>query len=88
MKAFQGHEEIRYDELMGMRWVVTVKQFPEKVKARLVMMGYQAGVMEDEFAGSGIAFSNSQCKHCFLQVAAHFGFELKKVDVYGAFLQG
>ena len=30
MEALKGNEEIREDELMGMRWVVTVKHFPEK----------------------------------------------------------
>ena len=34
---------------MGMRWVVTVKHLHEKkVKARLVILGYQAGDLEDE----------------------------------------
>ena len=35
IEALKGNEEIRDDELMVMRWVVTVKHFPEeKVKAR------------------------------------------------------
>ena len=59
MEAFQGNEEIRDDELMGMRWVATIKQFPDKVKARLVILGFQARDLEDEFAGSAIAYSNT-----------------------------
>ena len=30
MQTLRGNEENREDELMGMRWVVTVKHFPEK----------------------------------------------------------
>ena len=34
MEVVKGNEEIRDDELIGRRWVVTVKHFPEvKVKA-------------------------------------------------------
>ena len=30
MEPLKGHEEVRDDELMGMRWVVKMKQFPKK----------------------------------------------------------
>ena len=84
MEALKGIEEIRDDELMGMRWVVTVKHFLEKkVKARLFVLGYQAGDLE-----TATPTPTRRAKHCFLQVAAHHDFELKKADVSGAFLQG
>ena len=85
----KGDEQIREDELMGMRWVVTVKHFPEKkVKARLVILGYQAKDLEDELLEAATPTPTRRAKHCFLQVAAHHGFELKKADVSGAFSQG
>ena len=34
MEALKGNEVIRDDELMGMRWVVTVKHFPQKKKSQ------------------------------------------------------
>ena len=34
MEALKGNEAIRYDELMGMRWVVTVEHFLEKRSRR------------------------------------------------------
>ena len=34
MEALKGNEEIRDDELMGMRWVVTMKHFLEKKSRR------------------------------------------------------
>ena len=89
MELLKGDEQIREDELMGMRWVVTVKHFPEKkVKARLVILGYQAKDLEDELLEAATPTPTRRAKHCFLQVAAHHGFELKKADVSGAFLQG
>ena len=63
MEALKGNEEIRDDELMGMRCVVTVKQFPErKVKARLVILGYQAGDLEDELFEADVVQSAVSCK--------------------------
>ena len=48
MEALKVNEEIRDDELMGVRWVVTVKQFFEKkVKARLVKLGNQARDLDE-----------------------------------------
>ena len=48
MEVLQGHERIGSDELMGMRCVVTVKHFLlKRVKARLVILGSQAGDLED-----------------------------------------
>ena len=75
MEALNGNEEIRYGELMGTRWVVTVKHFPEKkVKARLVVLGYQAGDLEDELLEAATPTPARRAKHFFLQVAAHRGF--------------
>ena len=72
-----------------MRWVVTVKQLPEKKgKARLVIMGYQAADLEDELLEAATPTPTHRAKLCVLQMAAHNGFELKKADVSGAFLQG
>ena len=89
MEALTGNEEVRDDELMGMRWVVTVNPFPErKFKARLVMLDYPAGDLEDELLEAASPTPTRRAKHCSLQVAAHHGFELKKADVSGAFLQG
>ena len=71
------------------RQYVTVKHFPKKkVSARLVILGYQVGDLEDELLEAATPTPTRRAKHCFLQVAAHHGFELKKADVSGAFLQG
>ena len=89
MEAPKGNEEIRDEELMGMRWVVTVKHFPaKKVKARLVFLGCQASDLEDELLEAATPTPTRRAKHCFLQLATHHGFELMKADVSGAFLQG
>ena len=74
---------------MGMRWVVTVKHFPEKkIKARLVLLGHHAGDLEDELLEVATPTPARRAKHCFLQVTAHHSFGPKKADVSGAFLQG
>ena len=89
MEALKEDEEIRDDELMGMRWVVTVKQFPQKnVEARLVLLDYHAGDLEDELPEAETPTPTRRAKHCLLQVVAHHGFELKKADVSRAFQQG
>ena len=87
MEGLKGNEEIRGDELMGVRWVVTVKHFcGRKVKARFVVQGYQAGDLEDEFLEAATPTPTLRAKHCVLLVAAHHGFELKEADVSGPFL--
>ena len=83
MEALKGNEEIRDDELMGMRWVVNVKHFPEKKKVKS-----QAGDLEVELLEAATPTPTRRAKHCFLQVAAHHGFELKKADVSRVFLEG
>ena len=89
METLKGNEEIQDDELTGTRWVVTVKHFPDtKIKARLVILGYQAGDLEDELLEAATPTPTRRAKHCFLQVAANHGFELKKADVSRPFLQG
>ena len=73
---------------MGMRWVVTVKHFPKKkIKGTLVILGHQAGNLEDELLEAATPTPARRAKHCFLQVTAHHGFGPKKADVSGAFLQ-
>ena len=62
-----------------MRWVEN--------KARLVTLGYQAGDLEDELLEAATPTPTCRAKHCFLQVTAHHGFELKEADVSVAFLQ-
>ena len=87
-EVLKGHEEVRSDELMGLRWVVKVKHLPgKKVKARLVILGYQARDLEDELLESATPTPTHWAKHCFLQVKGHRGFELKKAEMSGAFLQ-
>ena len=82
-------KNLSQDEPMGMRRVVTVKHFREKkIKARLVILGYQAGDLEDEVLKAATPTPTRRATHCFLQVAAQHGFELRKADVSGAFLQG
>ena len=83
MEALKGNDEIRDDELMGMRWVATVKLFyrQKKVNARFVILSYQASDLEDELLEAATPTPKSCVKHCFLQMAAHHGFELKKADV-------
>ena len=67
MEALKVNEEIRDDVLMGMHWVVTVKQFFEKkVKARLVKFGYQARDLGRRVAGSGNTNTNTSCRALFL----------------------
>ena len=63
MEALNGNEEIRDDVLMGMRWVVTVKHFPEKkVKATLVIPSQRPG---RRVAASGNTDTNTSCKALF-----------------------
>ena len=83
MEALKGNDEIRDGELMGMRWVATVKHFPKtkKVKARFVILGYQAGDLEDELLKAATPTPTRCVKHCVLQMAARHGLELKKADV-------
>ena len=52
------------------------------------MLGYQASDLEDELLEAATPTPTRRAKHCFLQVAAHHDFELKKPDVSEAFLQG
>ena len=76
MEALKGNEEIRDDKLMGLRWVVTVRQLTEKkVKARLVILGYQAGDVEDGLLEAATPAPTRRAKPCFLQVAAHPGLD-------------
>ena len=83
-----GSEKNRDDELMGMRWILTVKQFTEKeVKARLVILGYQAGDLENELLEAATPSPTRRAKRCFLQLADQNIFELKMAGVSGAFLQ-
>ena len=56
--------------------------------ASSVVVGYQAGGLEDELLEAATATPRRRAKRCFLQVAPHHGFELKKADVSGAFSQG
>ena len=89
VEAIKGQVDLKPEELMGMRWVVTVKHFPQKkVKARLVILGYQAADLEDELLNAATPTPTRRSKQCFLQIAAHHHFELYKADVSGAFLQG
>ena len=89
VEAIKDQVDLTQEELMGMRWVVTVKHFPQKkVKARLVILGYQAADLEDELLNAATPTPTRRSKQCFLQTAAHHNFELYKADVSGAFLQG
>ena len=64
MEALSGNEEIRDGELMGMRWVVMVKQFQEKkVKARMVNKGFQARDLEDELLEAATPTPTRRAKH-------------------------
>ena len=63
---------------MGMPWVVTVKHCPDKkIKARLIILRYQAGDFEDELLEAATPTPTRRAKHCFLQVAAHHCFDCK-----------
>ena len=55
---------------------------------RFVILGCQAGDLEDALLEAATPTPPRRAKHCFLQVAAHHGSELKKADVSAAFLQG
>ena len=89
VETIKDKVDLNPEELMGMRWVVTVKHFPQKkVKARLVILGYQAADLEDELLNAATPTPTRRSKQCFLQTAAHHNFELYKADVSGAFLQG
>ena len=87
MEALNGNEEVRDVELMGICWVVSVKQCPgKKVKARLVILSCQTGDLEDELLEAATPTPTRRAKHCFLQVAAHHGFELMRGRRVGSFL--
>ena len=74
------------DKLMGMRQVVKAKHVPEvKIKARLVILGYQAGDLEAELLKGATPTTKRRAKHCLLQVAIHQGRE-QQADRY--FVQG
>ena len=53
-----------------------------------MILGCQAGDLEDELLVAATPTPTRRAKHCFLQVAAHHGFELKQADLSEAFLQG
>ena len=81
VEAIKDQVDLTQEELMGMRWVVTVKHFPQKkVKARLVILGYQAADLEDELLNAATPTPTRRSTQCFLQVAAHHNFELYKAD--------
>ena len=89
VEAIKGQVDITQEELMGMRWVVTVKYFPQKeVKTKLVILGYQAVDLEDELLNAATPTPTRRSQQCFLQVAAHHNFELYEADVSEAYLQG
>ena len=67
---------------MGMRQVVKAKHVPEvKIKARLVILGYQAGDLEAELLKRATPKTKRRAKHCLLQVAIHQGRE-QQADRY------
>ena len=77
VEAIKDKVDLTQEELMGMRWVVTVKHFPQKkVKARLVILGYQTADLDDELLQAATPTPTRRSKQCFLQIAAHHNFEL------------
>ena len=65
MEALKGNEEIRDDELMGMRWVVTVKHFLEKSQGEVSVAGLSSQRPGRRVAGSGNTHTNTSCKALF-----------------------
>ena len=89
VEALKGNKEIRDVELTGMRWVVTVKHFQKKGSRRgWLFWAIKPATWKDESLEAERPTPTRRAKHCSLQVAAHHGFELKKEEVSGAFLQG
>ena len=60
----------------------------KKVKARLVLLGYQARDLGDDLLQAATPTPTRRAKLRFLPVATHHGFELRKADASVAFLQG
>ena len=91
-KAWQGRE-LREDEIMGMRWLLTWK-FDEKyesiggkkAKARAIILGYQDPMYSTRETSAPTPTRAG--RQLFLQFCAWKGFRVKKGDVSGAFLQG
>ena len=80
LEVLKGREKIRSDKLMGMPWVVTAKHFPgKKVKARLVVLEYQDRDLEDELLDAATPTPTRRATHCFLKVATHLRFELRRL---------
>eukprot|EP00969_Alexandrium_andersonii_P151644 6705040-Alexandrium_andersonii.AAC.1 len=78
-------------ELMKMRWVITMKEYPDgqkKVKARLCILGFQDPMLEEEAEDAGTPTPHQRTRHVFYQSCAWHRWRIHKADVVGAFLQG
>ena len=90
-KAFESlpdHLKPSKDQAIRMRWILTWKYKEDgskKAKARAVLLGYQDPCHEQRATNSPT--TTRQSRQLQLQVAASFGFRLRKGDVTGAFLQ-
>ena len=59
-----------------------------KGQGEVDMLGHQAGDLKDELLEAATPTPTRRAKRCCLLVAGPLGFELKKADMSGTFLQG
>ena len=91
-KAFEAlPPEMRPPEskAIRMRWLLTWKLKDDgthKAKARAILLGYQNPCYEERDTTSPVM--TRQTRQLLLTAAARFGWQVKKGDVTGAFLQG
>ena len=90
-KAFEAlppDAQISRDQAINMRWILVWKTKPDgsrKAKARAVLQGYQDPHYEERATHSPT--TTRQSRQLQLQISASMGFDTKKGDVTGAFLQ-
>ncbi len=83
--------EIPVSQLMKMRWVITLKEFPDgntKVKARLYLPGFQDSSLEDDAQNCATPTSSWRARLAFLSSCISQSFRIQKADVTATFWPG
>ena len=83
--------EIPVSQFMKMRWVITLKEFPDgntKVKARLYLPGFQDSSLEDDAQNCATPTSSWRARLAFLSSCISQSFRIQKADVTATFWPG
>ena len=91
VEAIAKEYDVPVSELMRMRWVITVKEYPDgsnRVKARLCILGFQDPDLEAEVMETATPTPNRRTRNIFFAACAQRRFKILKADVTSAFLQG